>query len=107
MTVRLLQVEPTTRCNFTCGFCAGRHLDQSDLALATFDALLDQLPDVEHLELQGEGEPLMHTDFFAMAERARARGIEVSTITNGSFFGDASCENTVVTFSCPTALSTK
>jgi MoaA/NifB/PqqE/SkfB family radical SAM enzyme len=89
MTVRLLQVEPTTRCNFTCGFCAGRHLDQSDLPLADFEALLDQLPDVEHLELQGEGEPLMHPDFFAMAARARARGIEVSTISNGSFFDDA------------------
>jgi len=89
MTVRLLQIEPTTRCNFTCGFCAGRHLDQSDLPLATFAALLDQLPDVEHLELQGEGEPLMHPDFFAMAGRARARGIEVSTISNGSFFSTA------------------
>lgn len=89
MTVRLLQVEPTTRCNFTCGFCAGRHLDQSDLPLASFEALLDQLPDVEYLELQGEGEPLMHPDFFAMAGRARARGIEVSTISNGSFFSEA------------------
>lgn len=89
MTVRLLQIEPTTRCNFTCGFCVGRHLDQSDLSLATFERLLDQLPDVEHLELQGEGEPLMHPDFFAMAGRARARGIEVSTISNGSFFSDA------------------
>jgi MoaA/NifB/PqqE/SkfB family radical SAM enzyme len=89
MTVRLLQVEPTTRCNFTCGFCAGRHLDQSDLPAATFEALLDQLPDVEHLELQGEGEPLMHPDFFAMVRSARARGIEVSTISNGSFFTHA------------------
>jgi MoaA/NifB/PqqE/SkfB family radical SAM enzyme len=89
MTVRLLQVEPTTRCNFTCGFCAGRHLDQSDLPLAAFESLLDRLPDLRHLELQGEGEPLMHPDFFAMAARARARGIEVSTITNGSFFNAA------------------
>jgi MoaA/NifB/PqqE/SkfB family radical SAM enzyme len=86
MTVRLLQVEPTARCNFTCGFCAGRHLDQSDLPFASFEALLDQLPDVEHLELQGEGEPLMHPDFFRMVRGARARGIEVSTISNGSFF---------------------
>lgn len=92
MTVRLLQVEPTTRCNYTCGFCAGRHLDQSDLPLDTFDALLGQLPELEHLELQGEGEPLMHPDFFAMARRARDRGVEVSTITNGSFFSDARIE---------------
>jgi radical SAM protein with 4Fe4S-binding SPASM domain len=84
--VRFLQVEPTTRCNFTCGFCAGRHMDQTDLDLDAFTSALDRLPDVEHVELQGEGEPLLHPAFFAMARRARMRGIEVSTITNGSMF---------------------
>jgi MoaA/NifB/PqqE/SkfB family radical SAM enzyme len=84
--VRLLQVEPTTRCNFTCGFCAGRHMDQTDLEPAVFEKLLDGLPELEHIELQGEGEPLLHPAFFEMARLARARGIEVSTITNGSLF---------------------
>jgi MoaA/NifB/PqqE/SkfB family radical SAM enzyme len=84
--VTLLQVEPTTRCNFTCGFCAGRHLDQSDLDPADFDRVLAAFPDVEHLELQGEGEPLLHPDFFEMARRASERGIRVSSITNGSLF---------------------
>jgi len=84
--VRFLQVEPTTRCNFTCGFCAGRHMDQTDLELDAFARALDRLPDIEHIELQGEGEPLLHPAFFAMARRARSRGIEVSTITNGSLF---------------------
>ena len=85
-SVRFLQVEPTTRCNFTCGFCAGRHMDQTDLEFDAFASALDRLPEVEHIELQGEGEPLMHPAFFEMARRARARGIEVSTITNGSMF---------------------
>jgi MoaA/NifB/PqqE/SkfB family radical SAM enzyme len=84
--VRLLQVEPTTRCNFTCGFCVGRHLDQSDMTLETFRRALEQLPDLERLEIHGEGEPLMHPDFFEMARMARDRGIKVSTITNGSMF---------------------
>ena len=53
--VRLLQVEPTSRCNFTCGFCVGRHLDQSDLDLETFREALAQLPDLERLERHGEG----------------------------------------------------
>jgi MoaA/NifB/PqqE/SkfB family radical SAM enzyme len=84
--VRFLQVEPTTRCNFRCGFCAGRHMDQTDLELDAFTKILDGLPELEHLELQGEGEPLLHPAFFEMARRARARGIEVSTISNGSMF---------------------
>lgn len=85
-TVTLLQVEPTTRCNFTCGFCAGRHMDQSDLDPSDLDQVLAAFPEVEHLELQGEGEPLLHPDFFEMARRARAKGIRVSSITNGSLF---------------------
>ena len=84
--VRLLQIEPTTRCNYTCGFCVGRHLDQSDLSLDTFRHALDLLPELERLEIHGEGEPLMHPDFFEMARLARERGIRLSTITNGSLF---------------------
>jgi MoaA/NifB/PqqE/SkfB family radical SAM enzyme len=83
---RYLQVEPTTRCNFTCGFCTGRHMRQGDLSPSTFQRLLDEMPGLEHIELQGEGEPLMHGDFFAMVASARARGIRVSIVTNGSYF---------------------
>jgi MoaA/NifB/PqqE/SkfB family radical SAM enzyme len=61
-------------------------MDQTDLAPGAFEKLLDRLPGLEHLELQGEGEPLLHPAFFEMARQARARGIEVSTITNGSLF---------------------
>ncbi|HMV67695.1 MAG TPA: radical SAM protein [Myxococcota bacterium] len=82
--VRFLQLEPTTRCNFTCGFCAGRHMPQSDLSLDTLRAALDALPDVEHVELQGEGEPLIHPAFFDLLAEIRGRGIRVSFICNGS-----------------------
>jgi MoaA/NifB/PqqE/SkfB family radical SAM enzyme len=91
-SVRFLQVEPTTRCNFRCGFCVGRQMDQSDLEPGAFAELLDGLPELEHLELQGEGEPLLHPAFFEMARLARARGIEVSTISNGSLFSPARIE---------------
>lgn len=82
------QIEPTTRCNFTCGFCSGRQMDQSDLALDDFARLLDGFPDLEHIELQGEGEPLLHKNFFEMARRARAKGIRLSMITNGSLLSE-------------------
>jgi MoaA/NifB/PqqE/SkfB family radical SAM enzyme len=86
-SVTFLQVEPTTRCNFTCGFCCGRHMDQSDQSWDDFQAALDAFPGLRHLEIQGEGEPLLHPRFFEMATLAKARGIKTSTITNGSLIG--------------------
>jgi MoaA/NifB/PqqE/SkfB family radical SAM enzyme len=84
VTVRYLQIEPTTRCNFTCGFCCGRSMPQEDLAWSTFEASLATFPDLAHVELQGEGESLLHPEFFRMAEALRDRGVRVSIITNGS-----------------------
>ncbi len=82
------QVEPTTRCNFICGFCSGRQMDQSDFAAEDFERLLDTFPDLEYIELQGEGEPLLHKGFFDMARQASARGIRLSMITNGSLLSE-------------------
>jgi MoaA/NifB/PqqE/SkfB family radical SAM enzyme len=78
------QIEPTTRCNYTCGFCVGRKMRQGDLSWDTFEKFLKLHPGLKHVELQGEGEPLLHPRFFDMVEACRARGAEVSLITNGS-----------------------
>lgn len=88
--VPYIQIEPTTRCNFTCGFCAGRHLPQIDLDFALFRTLVDKLSNPRHIELQGEGEPLLHPDFFAMVAYLRERFplVKISTITNGSLLSD-------------------
>jgi MoaA/NifB/PqqE/SkfB family radical SAM enzyme len=86
--VRFLQIEPTTRCNFTCGFCAGRAMPQADLPWDRFVAAIDAFPMLEHVELQGEGEPLLHPRFFDMVALLRERQIKVSIITNGSLFTD-------------------
>jgi MoaA/NifB/PqqE/SkfB family radical SAM enzyme len=87
--VEFLQIEPTTRCNFTCGFCCGRAMPQEDLAWSTFEAALATFPDLKHVELQGEGESLLHADFAKMVEVLRARQIQVSLITNGSLWNPA------------------
>ncbi len=82
--IEYVQIEPTTRCNFTCGFCCGRSMTQSDLDFAQFERTLAQFSALRHVELQGEGEPLLHPRFFDMLAAARARGIVISMITNGS-----------------------
>lgn len=82
--IEYAQIEPTTRCNFSCGFCCGRKMLQQDISWETFQAAVDTFPKLRHIELQGEGEPLLHSLFFKMAEYARRKGIKVSIITNGS-----------------------
>lgn len=86
--IQYLQLEPTTRCNYTCGFCAGRHMQQTDIEFGRFTQVIDALDDLRHIELQGEGEPLLHPDFFQMIQYARRRSpnVRISFITNGSLF---------------------
>ncbi|UYD25276.1 MULTISPECIES: radical SAM protein [unclassified Tolypothrix] len=90
--VYLAQIEPTTKCNFKCGFCCGRYMDQSNLSLENFAKFLEMFPEIQHLELQGEGEPLMNTEFFDMVELANSQGIHISLITNGSFFSHSNIQ---------------
>jgi len=48
----------------------------------TFTRIVDDLPALEHLHLQGLGEPMMHPRFFDMVSYAAQRGARVTTNTN-------------------------
>ncbi len=82
--IKLIQIEPTTRCNFTCAFCSGRHMKQMDLDFNTYKAIIDQIAGIECIELQGEGEPFLHPQLFDMIQYARNKNIQVCIISNGS-----------------------
>jgi len=80
-----LHVEISTHCNFTCFYCAGREMKQRYMSLDDFVNILDKLPTGNHVVcLQGEGEPTIHPDFWAMAELLQLRKHTPYTITNGS-----------------------
>lgn len=70
-------------------------MEQADLSTGTFRTVLDSFPEIEHIELQGEGEPLLNTDFMCMAREATDRGIRVSIITNGSLLSDSAVEGLI------------
>jgi MoaA/NifB/PqqE/SkfB family radical SAM enzyme len=84
--VSWLQVEPTTVCNLHCEFCYGRSMDEAKMDTRAFRQLLDRIPRVHFLHLQGEGEPLLARSFFDMAMEAKKRGILTITTTNGTLF---------------------
>jgi len=81
-----IDLEPTTRCNLRCLAC--QHSEGNwpgeDLPVERFGRLLDQLPYLEQIKLQGVGEPLLHEQFFELVRRAKRHGIWVSSITNGT-----------------------
>lgn len=83
-TPTVLNLEPTTRCNFSCWYCVGRHMEQKDIGVDDFARILDHFPSLRCIALVGEGEPLMHKGFFDMARMATERGISVVTLSNGS-----------------------
>jgi MoaA/NifB/PqqE/SkfB family radical SAM enzyme len=85
----IVQIELTTRCNFDCFYCAGRHMRQADMAYQEFVQVLERhiarygIP--ESVSLQGEGEPTLHPDFFRMAQHVVSLGATPYTITNGTY----------------------
>lgn len=92
--ISFLQIEPTTRCNFTCKFCAGRHMPQGDMDSDTFRDVIGSFALIKHIELQGEGEPLLHPHFFELVKIAREYfpDTAISFITNGSLFTSGNIE---------------
>jgi MoaA/NifB/PqqE/SkfB family radical SAM enzyme len=81
-----VQVEITTRCNARCVYCPRSAPDAPpgrDMAPELFRSLLGQLGRTRHIHLQGWGEPLLHPRFFDMLAAGKARGLAVSTTTNG------------------------
>jgi MoaA/NifB/PqqE/SkfB family radical SAM enzyme len=88
-TPTFLNIEPTTRCNFSCWYCVGRQMVQADIEVDNFAKMLDNFPTVKAIALVGEGEPLMHKGFFEMAQMARERGIRVLLTSNGSAFSES------------------
>lgn len=81
---RIAQIEPIGRCNLACRMCTvNERVDAvGEMSLERFRSLLDQMPSLETLHLQGLGEPLLHPAFFDMVELAALRGIRVSANTN-------------------------
>ena len=83
----LLLVEPSSRCNLTCGLCPITNTppaEQGELDLDIYQRVLDELGDsLFFLCLWFYGEPLLHPQLEAMVAQARRRGVMVAVSTNG------------------------
>lgn len=74
-------------------------MEQQDIRKEDFATVLANAPTIRTIALVGEGEPLVHPDFFEMASMAVAQGKKVVIISNGSLLNDANvkklCESGV------------
>ena len=85
-----LQIEPTTACNFRCMYCPhgeysrqtgglARHMD-----MALFRKIVDEVPTLQEIKLQGLGEPLLCPHLREMMAYGHSRGIVFNVISNGT-----------------------
>jgi radical SAM protein with 4Fe4S-binding SPASM domain len=84
-----LQVEITGACNLRCHMCLVRYRPpinrvQGSLRFDDFTRLVDALPGLRRLTLQGLGEPLLHPDLVRMVAYAAGRGIRVGFNSNAT-----------------------
>jgi radical SAM protein with 4Fe4S-binding SPASM domain len=83
-----LQVEVTGACNLSCQMCLVSYRPRlgrsAHLSLSSLRSLLDDLPSLREVTLQGLGEPLLVRDLEAMVREASSRGIRVGLNTNGT-----------------------
>jgi len=93
------QIEPVGQCNLRCQMCAIPFRQDGPpygpLAFMDFDRftrLVDGLPTLQELHLQGLGEPMMHPRFFEMVGYAVARGVRVTTNSNATLLTERRAE---------------
>ena len=97
---RELQLEVTGACNLACRMCLVRYRPklgrrQGAMCFHTFKQIVDELPQLDKLTLQGLGEPMLAPDFFEMVEYATARGIRTGFNSNGTFLDRRAAERLV------------
>lgn len=83
-----LQIEVTGACNLRCRMCLVRYAPavgrrEGALDYEQFVALIDSLPRVRKVTLQGLGEPLLSPHLEQMVGHVAARGAEVGFNSNG------------------------
>jgi len=99
----MIQIEPTTRCNFNCIACTRKTLTSSrlnkDLTLEEFKGILKQIPAVKTIKLQGLGEPLLNPQLWQIVRYGRRRNTSFTATSNGSLVSSKNVDKILTYFS--------
>ncbi len=82
---RRLHLELTNRCNSQCQTCirTATPAPDCDMPLAEVRRIVDEIPDLESVALQVNGEPLLYPDLAQVVHLLVDRGVVVELNTNG------------------------
>src|SRR5436305_7540468 len=96
------QFEPVGQCNLRCQMCPIQFRRDGPpygppafMRFEVFTRLVDQMPQLRELHLQGLGEPMMHPRFADMVAHAARRGIRVTTNSNLTLLNPTRAERCV------------
>jgi radical SAM protein with 4Fe4S-binding SPASM domain len=95
-----VQFEVTASCNLRCRMCLVRYQPplnkiEGSLSYELFKRVVDALPRLRKVTLQGLGEPLLAPDLFRMIEYASGRNIAMGFNTNGTLLTAGKAERLV------------
>jgi radical SAM protein with 4Fe4S-binding SPASM domain len=81
-----IDIEPNNTCNFKCAHCQVTYWDKKPAYFDrdTFVRVLNQIPNLIKVKLQGMGEPLLNKQLIPMLQAGEERGILMHFHTNGS-----------------------
>lgn len=79
-------IEPSFLCNLDCIMCQRKSMKRNspNLTFGKFKEILNKIPSLRIINLQGFGEPFLCKDFFKMVEYAHSRGVRVYTFSNAT-----------------------
>ena len=106
-----LFVEVTNRCNLTCPTCqlgtseAYNGYNKADLSFETFKKMIDQIPSLVYITLQGVGEPLLNKDIIKMVEYCTQKGISTYINTNGTILTEKKATDLIEAGLCNLSVS--
>jgi radical SAM protein with 4Fe4S-binding SPASM domain len=96
------QFEPVGQCNLRCQMCPIQFRKDGPpygppafMKFEVFMRLIDDMPQLRELHLQGLGEPMMHPRFADMVVHATRRGIRVTTNSNLTLLNPTRAERCV------------
>lgn len=106
-----LFVEVTNRCNLTCPTCqlgtdqAYKGYNKADLTFEQFKKIIDQIPSLVYVTLQGVGEPLLNKDIVKMIKYCSDKGISTYINTNGTILTENKSQELIDSGLCNLSIS--
>ncbi len=87
-----LDIEPTVACNLRCVMCHSDKIREQrqvkNMSFEDFSKIINKIPTLLRVTIQGMGEPLLAPDFLKMVSYANQRDIAVTTTLNANFINE-------------------